>query len=188
MWQALEVVAAALGLAGLWWMARQKRAGWFLAGLSALLYVALMLKQQLPGQACLNGLYVFLQAYGWWSWGQTADSGPLLVRRLLRAQWLAGMALVALAGLTGALDWVVMVGSVLAQIWMAQRYLDCWLWWVCLDGLGAYLYATSGLWVTALLYLVYLGLAVVGWFEWLPGAARQDQIERGSDQSAHGHA
>ncbi len=50
---------------------------------------------------------------------------------------------------------------------VARRVLENWLYWIVVDGLAAYLYFSQGLLVTTLLFIVYLGIVVRGYFVWL---------------------
>jgi nicotinamide mononucleotide transporter len=56
--------------------------------------------------------------------------------------------------------------SIMAQWWLNQRYLQNWVLWMIADVLYVGLYWYKGLYLTAVLYFVFLGLAVQGYREW----------------------
>jgi nicotinamide mononucleotide transporter len=56
--------------------------------------------------------------------------------------------------------------SVVAQILLARRYIENWHLWILVDLLSIGLYAAKGLWLTMILYAIFLVLAAWGLFEW----------------------
>ena len=56
--------------------------------------------------------------------------------------------------------------SLLAQIWMAQKRLECWPLWIAVDVLYVGLFLSTAMYLTALLYLLFALLAGLGWREW----------------------
>ncbi len=60
--------------------------------------------------------------------------------------------------------------SLVAQVWMAQKRVECWPLWIALDLLFVGLFVQQGLYPTAALYGVFTLLAVHGWLSW-----RQDR-------------
>ena len=56
--------------------------------------------------------------------------------------------------------------SVIAQIMLARRLLENWLVWVAVDITAIGLYWTKGLYPTAVLYLMFLIIASIGYFNW----------------------
>jgi nicotinamide mononucleotide transporter len=56
--------------------------------------------------------------------------------------------------------------SLIAQLWMAQKRVECWVLWLVVDVIYVGLFAYKNLYLTALLYLVFVGLAARGWFAW----------------------
>ncbi len=57
--------------------------------------------------------------------------------------------------------------SVGAQIMLSRRYIENWPLWVLVDADAVGLYAAKGLDKTAILYAVFLAVAVWGWYEWI---------------------
>jgi nicotinamide mononucleotide transporter len=56
--------------------------------------------------------------------------------------------------------------SVVAQILLARRYIENWVLWIVVDLLSIGLYAAKGLWVTMVLYAIFLVLAALGLLRW----------------------
>ncbi|MGZ8310507.1 MAG: nicotinamide riboside transporter PnuC, partial [Allosphingosinicella sp.] len=63
-------------------------------------------------------------------------------------------------------DASVAILSIFAQILLARRYLENWLVWILVDLISIGLYAAKGLWLTTLLYVIFLALATLGFVQW----------------------
>jgi nicotinamide mononucleotide transporter len=52
--------------------------------------------------------------------------------------------------------------------WLTARVkLENWIYWLVIDGTLAFLFAAQGLYLYALLSVVYLGVSAVGFVKWL---------------------
>lgn len=56
--------------------------------------------------------------------------------------------------------------SVVAMWMLAQKQLEQWLLWVVVNAVSLCLYVWKGLYPTAVLYVVYTAVAVMGYFNW----------------------
>ena len=64
--------------------------------------------------------------------------------------------------------------SVFATILVARKVFENWHWWLVIDSVSACLYFTRHLYLTMLLFIVYVVLSVIGLNQWrrsLPAAA-----------------
>ena len=50
---------------------------------------------------------------------------------------------------------------------VARKVLENWLYWLVIDSVSIYLYLDRGLYLTALLFVAYLIIAVFGYRTWL---------------------
>ena len=64
------------------------------------------------------------------------------------------------------LDTITLLASLLATAMVAVAKLENWLYWIVIDAVSVFLYASQGLWFVALLYLLYLCIAISGYVEW----------------------
>lgn len=176
----VEILAALLVLVNIALVA--KRSVWnYPFGIAAVaLYGVVFLEAKLYSDMLLQGFFLVLNLYGWINWRRSrADAGEVVVLTLgwpARAAWLAGCAL-AIWG-WGALmhrftdaaapwwDAGVAITSVAAQLLLARRYLENWVLWIAVDVIAVPLFAARGLWLTAGVYVVLLGLAIGGAIGW----------------------
>ena len=182
----LEIGAFVLSL----WMVlanmRVQLIAWPLAIVSSLAYLLLFAHSRLYGEAGLQLLFVVVAAWGWWQWryGKQADGAALVVRYLApRARWALAAATLTAWPLLGLLlrrvtdtdvpfwDALPTAGSVAGQWLLGRQYVENWPVWVAVNGVSIALFAYKGLWLTVVLYALFLLLALVGWRAWMRRAA-----------------
>lgn len=185
----LEGLGAALGLLCVWLLTRQNILTWPLGMLYGLISTWLFLQVNLYGQVALNLYFVAMNLYGWYWWRRgtgTEDTVP--VTRVAPVQLvvlLAGSAaLVAVLALgfgtwsDARLPWLDMGITVLSvgAMWLAARKkLENWACWLVIDVASVALFALVGAWFYALLYLIYVPMAVRGHLLWARSMHNADQ-------------
>ena len=184
----LEWLAAALGVVNIVLLVR--RSVWnFPFGMAMVaLYVVVFREARLYGEAGLQVFFFAAQGWGWWLWVRAGGedyqaTGRVPVRwldPLSRAVWV-----VATAALSLNLGWVmhrftdaampyadsaITGASIAAQILLGLRRVENWALWILIDVAAIGVYLAKGLYPTAGLYLLFLGLSVLGLREWIAAA------------------
>ncbi|MCU0922108.1 MAG: nicotinamide mononucleotide transporter family protein [Burkholderiaceae bacterium] len=157
----VEMLAFVLSLAMVVCNIRVNVMAWPLAIVASLLYCLLFWDSRLYGEAGLQVFFVAVAGWGWWQWlrGREADGSALRVRFLSGRARLGLLAAVAVAWpLLGA--------------FLRQAYVENWPVWVAVNAVSVGLFAWKGLWLTVLLYLLFLGMALWGWRAWQQLARR----------------
>jgi nicotinamide mononucleotide transporter len=176
----VERAAVLLGLTYSVLAVRRSRWCWVAGGVSSALFIWLSLQARLPMQAALQVYYVVISVYGWWHWSRAGQAaGSLQVSTWRPGSHLAAIACVCalsavsahwLAAQTHAawplLDSLTTWGSLYATWLTARVKLENWLYWIAIDSLLAFLFASQGLFLAALLSIVYLGVSTVGFIRW----------------------
>ena len=183
----IEILAAVLAVVYLLLAIRQSIGCWAAAFVSSCLYVWVLFGARLYMESVLNGFYAAMAAYGYWQWKGGAGGAVLHVHRWTwerNALGLAGvMGLAAVSGyflrrFTPAawpfMDSAVTWASVFATFLVARKVYENWHWWLVIDSVCLCLYFTRRLYLTTLLFALYLVMIVIGMREWrrsLPAAA-----------------
>ncbi|MEO7150524.1 MAG: nicotinamide riboside transporter PnuC [Burkholderiaceae bacterium] len=177
----IEVVAFVLSIAMVLYNMRVDPLGWPLAIVSSLLYFALLWTSGLYGEAWLQIFFAVVAGWGWWQWlrGTQADGSALRPRPLgPRGRWVALAAFAVAWPLIGGLlhqhtdsqvpwwDAFPTAGSVVAQALLGRQYIENWPAWVVVNVVSVTLFAYKGLWLTALLYAIFVALSFAGWRAW----------------------
>ena len=128
----------------------------------------------------LQVVYLLLSIYGWYQWlrGGVGNT-ELKVSRTSRRAWtvLSGVGVViwlALGTITkqfpGAaipyIDAATTSTSLVAQYMITRKLIENWIVWIVVDTAYVALFIWRGLYAFAVLYAVYLVLAVFGYREW----------------------
>ena len=177
----LEIVAFVLALAMVVMNMRVNPVAWPLAILSSLLYFALFWNSRLYGDASLQIFFAVVALWGWWQWlrGIQADGHALKVRSLpARDRWWLLAALAAAWPATGLFlktftdtdvpwwDAFPTAASVIGQWLLGRKYIENWLAWVVVNIVSVGLFAYKGLWLTTLLYSLFIAMSLIGWRAW----------------------
>jgi nicotinamide mononucleotide transporter len=175
----LEIAGFLTTLVGIWLTTRRLLICWPVVLAADVLYLVVFYRTRLFSDALLQIFFVVFTLYGWWHWwrGVRADGEVRVVPLSVRG-WLVGLA----TGAVGAvlLGWLmVRVGaslphldaaltsySLVASWWQARKHTANWWLWIVVNVvyIGEYLY--KDLWVTAVLYLLLVILAVMGLVDW----------------------
>lgn len=176
-WFAVEAVAVLTGAAYTVLITYGSIWCWPFALISSSIFVYLCVSKKLLAETVLQLFYVGFGIYGWATWG---SEGEFSVSTLGAATngWLiaAGFGVVAIAGTllrkySGAklpyVDSFTTTFSLIATWMMVHSVFENWIYWVVIDSVSVVMYATRGLYLTALLFVVYTILSINGWIEWL---------------------
>ncbi|MFA0961498.1 nicotinamide riboside transporter PnuC [Roseivirga sp. BDSF3-8] len=177
----VEAVAVVLGLLYLILASRESLWCWPAALLSVCLYIYICLNAKLYSETGLQFFYLAMAIYGWYSWKNGSQSRneelPITVwpLRYHIVIILAGSLITILAGYimdnqTDAalpyMDAFTTVFSVITTIMVTRKVLENWLYWIIIDGVGVYMYFQRELFLTSLLFLIYVGIVIYGYFDW----------------------
>lgn len=175
-----EAIAAALGLAYLLLAVRRNLLCWLCAFISTAIYLALFARAALYMQSLLQVFYLVMAVYGFIDWrkGRT-ESGDVLIRSWTLRQHLLAAVVIAVATVINGwllahntdaaapyVDSLVTWSSVVTTWMVARRVIENWLYWIVVDAIAAWLYFSQGLLVTTVLFVIYLGIVVRGYFAW----------------------
>lgn len=194
----VEILGFVSGALCVWLVARQNVWNWPIGIANNITFLILFWAAGIYADAGLQIVYMALALYGWWAWLRGgADHGTLTVTRTTRDQWLmlGAVGVVATAGLTVLLDTVTdstvplpdaitTVLSLLATWGQARKKLESWWLWIAADVIYVPLYVYKDLWLTAVLYVGFLALCVLGLRNWRASYATTPLAASGSPASS----
>ena len=156
--------------------------------------------ETLYGQAGRQVFFVITSVYGWWRWSQIrkqhSPNAPAITPRWATgterlqyvAVWVGGVVVTQWvfaqigAGFPAPrwyywCDAWIFIGSMVATYSMARGWNDFWLAWIAVDLVGVPLLIHSHFYPTAVLFAIYGGLVIYGFFVWLK-ASRTESPDR----------
>ena len=179
----LEVLGLLSGVLCVWLLIRENVLTFPIGLVYAVITVVVVARANLFADVVLNVYYVAMNAYGWYFWRfggqQRRRANTLSVGLVPGSQWV--WIVVAIVFGTLMMGWYfatqtaaalpypdsfTTVASFLAMWMSARKYLESWILWLIIDVVQVVLYLVKGIEAYALLYLIYLGMAVSGWLNW----------------------
>lgn len=182
---AIEAVAVIAGIISVW-LERAEKIWLYPIGLvNTTLYIYLSFKGHLFGEASVNIFYTVISIYGWIHWAKKnrQDQPVLHITFSDSRDWLhqllffAGCYAVLFAALLwlkiyfapGAIPWADAFAAAAAYtgMWlMARKKVESWWWWIATNLASIPLYFVKGYAFTALQFLVFFILSLMGLVAW----------------------
>ncbi|HVE79426.1 MAG TPA: nicotinamide riboside transporter PnuC [Gemmatimonadaceae bacterium] len=152
---------------------------WWTGIVAGLLFGVVFFGARLYADVALQCYFIASCAVGWWRWQRGDRGAELPVRRcrptVFGAVVAAGVAAAAASGwvlgrFTDAyapfLDSVILTFSVLGQLLLVDRRYESWWLWLVVNTIAVPVYASRGLYLTAVLYAAFWVNAVVALVRW----------------------
>lgn len=177
----LELLGVVTGFVCVWLAAKNSLWNFPITIVSVLIYMVVFYEARLYADMGLQMYFLAMAIYGWYYWINRRDEDQKLkpIRRVEKRELLTGGILVLVfTGLFGSflhhqtdaffpyLDSFCTGSSLLGAFFLSRRILENWVVWIFVDIIYLYLYISKGLYLTTLLYLAYVGVAVFGYIEW----------------------
>ncbi len=175
-----EIVAAILAIAYLILAMLQDIRCWVAWIISSLMYFFVMYSANLYMEALLQIFYIFIGLYGLYQWRFKADKKDALkittwsvknhlivIGALVFLTFISGYVLmIYTAAASPFIDAFTTWGAIAASYLVAKKILENWFYWFVIDFVSVFLFISRELYPTALLFIVYLVLVVIGYSAW----------------------
>jgi nicotinamide mononucleotide transporter len=153
---------------------------WYAAIFSSFLYFFIMMSANLYMEAYLQIFYIFMAIYGWFQWNKISeDKSKFIVRTWSIKQHLIVISsVISLAYISGSLlniyteaalpfiDALTTWGAIIATYMVAKKLLENWIYWFVIDSISVLLFMSRGLYLTSVLFFVYLIIIYFGYKSW----------------------
>ena len=179
-----EAAAVILAIAYLLLAVREKVLCWLFAFISTAIYTVLFWDVSLLMDSALNVYYMAMAVYGWYQWTRGGSNGnqeshALAVRSMTGQQHALVITAITVLSLGSGyllaehssaawpyVDSFTTWASVITTYLVTRKYLQNWLYWIVIDMVSVPLYIDRGLNLTALLFVTYTIVAIIGYFSW----------------------
>jgi len=175
----LEVIGVITGLLCVYLAAKNIIWNWPFAIISVVIYIFIFFKSHLFADMGLQFYFLATNIYGWYYWSKkpaSEDKTPVV--RIQRKEGLLSVAaVIVFTFLLGSvlkyttasypyLDSFCTACSLVAQFFLARKVLENWLIWVFVDVIYVGVYIYKDLHLTAVMYAIYVAIALMGYFDW----------------------
>jgi nicotinamide mononucleotide transporter len=175
----VEWVGTITGFICVYLAAKQNIWNWPVSIISVIAYCFLFFEYQLYGDAVLQLYFLFTAIYGWYYWVKRKEEHkkPIVSLSGIQMTWI-GISILVLSVLLGLfldnytdtnvpyIDGFCTAMSFAAQLLMTRKVLQNWLLWILADICYVPLYIYKNLMLTAILYILFLWIAVMGYLDW----------------------
>ncbi|MDB4925600.1 nicotinamide riboside transporter PnuC [Mucilaginibacter sp.] len=175
----LEVVGVITGLLCVYLAAKNIIWNWPLAIISVGIYIFIFYDSHLFADMGLQFYFLVTNIYGWYFWSKkTASEDKTPVMRIKKTEIiLSVIAVIVFTFILGSvlkyttasypyLDSFCTACSLVAQIFLARKVLENWLIWIFVDVIYVGVYVYKNLHLTAVMYAIYVGIALLGYIDW----------------------
>lgn len=176
----IEVIAFISGILNIYLITRCSLWNWFFGVITVLLYSVIFFNTKLYADMGLQGVFLVFQFYGLYQWCYgNKGKKPLTIQVMSQSTYFS-FSLIAITlffiisfilkyntdSTTIYPDAAITSFSLIAQWMMSKKYLQHWILWILIDVFSICLYINKGLYLTAVLYSIFMLLCVKGYYQW----------------------
>ena len=153
--------------------------------------IYLLYRAQYFGDMMMNVYYSVMSIYGWWNWSRVKDNHYIvLISKTNKKEYLIASFFFLLTivitfsvykmnldslEIPNYID-IFTSGIFFTAMWlMANKKIESWIFWIIGDIITIPLYGYRGLGILSLQYLIFLILAIQGYYEWKKTLNKQNQ-------------
>jgi nicotinamide mononucleotide transporter len=175
----LDLIGSIFSLIATFLFVQEKNAAWWMSFFSLAINSWLYAKKGIYGHLWLEGFYFFATCYGLYQWHRGKKHQPVSIRYPTNTEILGiilGVTIVSYAtywALThytsstiAPIDALTTALSLVAEVLICYKIITTWILWFITDTLYGILYLKKNLPFHALLMLVYMTLACIGYYRW----------------------
>ncbi len=177
----IELLGSALSIIYLYLSIKQKVSLWIFGFLCSSLYVVVFFQSKFYADMSLQFYYLGVSVFGWISWkaGKPENRKELPVKRttplsgaiiLITALVFYFLYYFILSEYTDSplpkADAFTTALSIVATWMLARKMIEHWWLWIIVDSVSAGLYFYKALYPTAILFVIYTVMAIIGYRQW----------------------
>ena len=177
----IELLGSVLSIIYLYLSIKQRVSLWIFGFLCSLLYVVVFFQSKFYADMSLQFYYLGVSAFGWISWkaGKPENRKELPVKRTTP---LSGAIILVIALVLYFLYYFILSEytdsplpkadafttalSIVATWMLARKMIEHWWLWIIVDSVSAGLYFYKALYPTAILFVIYTVMAIIGYRQW----------------------
>jgi len=176
----IEIIAVISAILYLLLAAKEDLKCWYAAIISSSLYFYIMYDAGLIMEAYLQIFYIVMALYGWFKWTKSIqiNSNNRIRTWSNMKHFITITSVVILAVITGFilkkytnaalpfLDAFTSWGAIITTYMVAQKILENWIYWFVIDSISIYIFLSRELYLTSLLFFIYLIIICFGYASW----------------------
>lgn len=181
----IEIIAVVFGLLYIVLAAKENSWCWPAAFIGTGTSIYLFWNGELLMESGLNVYYLAMAVFGWWQWQYGgSDKTVLSIQSWPLINHVIALAVIAVLTLGSGyllsqnthaalpyLDSFTTWSAVITTWMVARKVLENWLYWIVINSASIYLYIDRAFFLYAVLYALYIIIAVFGYRQWRKSVA-----------------
>lgn len=176
----LEFAAAITSLIAVYLGTTGRKVMWPWWVISSALYAIWFLDAKYYASFATQFIFIAFGIWGWVVWKATgAEPATLSLKGRTIAIVAFAISWIAFAPYLKSIGAVAiwsdtfgLLGSLVAQVIMVKEKWENWALWFAVDAVLTIQYLRGGAYFTSLVYLIFTGIAILGWVRWYKNASR----------------
>ena len=183
----LEIAGTIFGFLAVYLTIKENIWCWFFGLIQVTIFVFIFYSSKLYSDMILHIIYIFLQIFGWYQWKYGGkNKSELQITKISHSALLIALTVIGTSVLGYLMltktdasypfpDAFTTTASLVAQYLMIKKKLGSWLFWIVVDIVAIGVYFYKDLYYTTGLYVAFLVMAIIGYFQWKK--TYQNQLE-----------
>ena len=188
----LEAIVFVTGILSVWFAKKESIWVYPIGLIATVISVYFLFVEKLIGDMMMNFYFSIMSIYGWWNWARTKNNKKVVeISRTTKQEKIIGFGLFLLTIVITFIVYkafgievetanyidVFTSGIFFTGMWyMAKKKLENWTLWIFADLITVPLYASRGLGMLALQYLIFTILAIQAYILWKKSLDKSPQI------------
>lgn len=174
----IEIIAVIFSLVSVILTVKNNILCWYTGIIGIIFYSIIFYQNQLWGNMSLQGLFILQSILGIVNWNKPIKYPTKWIEKQNRMVLFSGTSLLAvlvfiitksMGGNMPYFDALTTSLSIMAMMLMAYRKIDNWILWIIVDVIFVWFFYTNGLYLSSIIYFIFLLLSISGLIQWKRG-------------------
>ena len=169
----IEIIAVIFSLISVVYTVKKNIWSWISGIIGIVFYGIIFYQTKIYSNLFLQFLFIGQSIYGIYNWKENTDDGELKVETskdkikiLLNTIFIFLLLRFVFRGNYKDMDAMTTSLSIVAMYLLSKRKIENWILWIIADIIYIYMFFIQGLYLSSLLYLVFLILCIIGYKKW----------------------
>lgn len=175
----IEIIAVVFSFLSVVYTVRKSIWSWIWGVLGIIFYGIIFYQSNLYSNLLLQFIFIGQSIYGMRNWNNNTTNDVLFVECMSICEKMECIIVSIVLSISlqyifmdseyPIMDSVTTSLSIVAYYLMSKRKIENWIFWILADIIYIYMFFLQGLYLSSLLYLVFLVLCIVGYKKWKNG-------------------
>lgn len=181
----IEILAVTFSLLSVILTVKNNIFCWPVGILGSIFYMYLFLQGNIYGNSLLQVVFIGQSVLGWYNWGNPSkypirwidrNSLPTVILTSILLIIIISMTISENGGKMPLLDGITTSLSIMGIVLVSYRKIDSWIFWIITDLFFIYFFYINGLFLSSIIYFIFLILAIIGLFSWIKKVNTYEEV------------